>query len=89
MSFLPSKINIVAVSFDNFKSVHPIIDKAEKDLNSLHQPELTSSSESEDGMTTFLFSLFKINLPQLNYRNKIRVSLKKKLYLSVGIFQLL
>jgi hypothetical protein len=57
--FINFIVTKVAISFDKFKIVHPVIDKAEKDLNHLHEPELTSSSESEDGRAFFFFDFSK------------------------------
>ena len=40
---------IVSISYDKFKSVHPVIERDERELTRRNQPDLTSSSESEDG----------------------------------------
>ena len=39
----------ISISYDKFKSVHPIIDKDEKELNRLNEPEVETSEDSEDG----------------------------------------
>lgn len=44
-----NKNSRVSISYDNFKSLHPIDAKEEHDLNFLTKEDLTSSSESEDG----------------------------------------
>ena len=50
-----NKNSRVAISYENFKSMHPITDKDEKELNSSTQAELSSSSESEDEIVTITF----------------------------------
>ena len=44
-----NKNSRIAISFDKFKSVHPITDNDEKELNRLNEPEVVTSEDSEDG----------------------------------------
>ncbi|CAF0964900.1 unnamed protein product [Brachionus calyciflorus] len=50
-----NKNSRVSISYDNFKSVHPVDAKEEHDLNYLTKQDLTSSSESEDELTKITF----------------------------------
>jgi hypothetical protein len=45
----------ISISLDKFKSVHPIHDKEEKEINAQLKGELSSESETEDGKFILLF----------------------------------
>jgi hypothetical protein len=46
---LKNKNSRVSISYDKFRSVHPITQNDEKELNRLHEPEVVTSEDSEDG----------------------------------------
>merc|ERR1712127_836144 len=47
--------NLVSVSYDKFKNLHPLVDEAESSLDHEHTPDVESSSESEDELETMVF----------------------------------
>jgi hypothetical protein len=49
-----NKNSKVSVSYDNFKSVHPVYDKDDKEIEAIKLMNLSSESESEDGNFTGL-----------------------------------
>lgn len=52
---LKNKNSRVAISYDKFKSVHPLTDHDEKELNRIHEPEVVTSEDSEDELVKLTF----------------------------------
>lgn len=50
-----NKYSRVSVSYDNFRTVHPVIDQTEKDFDNLHRTEVDSANDSDDELDNITF----------------------------------